>query len=196
MRMSKVQRDYINRRENFTKKLPMLDDMLSHAHVASGGAALEIGCGPGYMSAALRDRGFKVTGTDVDPAEIDFATKNSRGEEVTFLEADATALPFDDSQFDLVLSMMVLHHIRAWPETLSEIVRVLKPGGYYLLNDFTYSAALKLLGPLFLRGHAFYRIEEITGFLRDRGMRPISESPPHKYLYNQFTEYNLVFQKE
>lgn len=138
-----------------------------------------------------------MTGTDVDPGEIEFAARLSQGRDgLTFLEADVTALPFADSEFDLVLSMMVMHHIKNWPEALDEIVRVLRPGGYFLFHDLTYSWLLKAVFGKLMRSHAFYSIEEISDHLRGSGLRTLYRSPPHTYLYGQFTEYNFVFLKD
>lgn len=197
MKMGKLQRQYINKQENAAKKLPFLEGMLAEVELSNIQRALEVGCGPGYMSVALRDRyGFDVVGTDVDPAEIEFARGHSRGKEgLKFVEADSTELPFADDEFDLVLSMMVMHHISNWRDALSEIVRVLRPGGYYLFHDLTYSWLLKAFFKPVMRGHAFYSIEEISRSLQDIGLETLHESPPHKYLFDQFTEYNIVFVK-
>lgn len=198
MKMSKLQRQYINKQENAAKKLPFLEGMLAKIELGDIQRALEVGCGPGYMSVALRDRyGFDVVGTDVDPAEIEFAAKRSRGKKgLAFVEADSTALPFADDEFNLVLSMMVMHHISNWRDALSEIVRVLRPGGYYLFHDLTYSWLLRVVFKPLMKGHAFYSIEEISEFLQESGLQTIGESPPHKYFYDQFTEYNIVFLKK
>lgn len=197
MKMGKLQKQYINKRENEAKKLPFLEEMLAEIEPGGVHSALEVGCGPGYMSNAMRDRcGFTVTGTDVDPGEIEFAARLSQGRDgLTFLEADVTALPFADSAFDLVLSMMVMHHITDWPDALDEIVRVLRPGGYFLFHDLTYSWLLKAVFGKLMRSHAFYSIEEISDHLQGRGLQTLYRSPPHKYFYGQFTEYNFVFKK-
>ncbi len=193
--MGSIQKRYINRPENAAKKLPMLEEMLSFADLPAGGKALEVGCGPGYMSHALFERGFDVTGTDLDPGEIEFASRGAPAGGPAFLEADATELPFENARFDLVLSMMVLHHMRDWRNAIAEAARVLKPGGYFLINEHTYSAFLKVAGRLFLRGHSFFRIEEVSAELEGQGMQTVWMSPPHRYLYNQFTEYNIVYRR-
>jgi ubiquinone/menaquinone biosynthesis C-methylase UbiE len=198
LKMGRLQRRYINKQENAAKKLPFLDEMLAEVDLSGMRRALEVGCGPGYMSAALRDRlGVDVVGTDVDPAEIEFARRHSGGTVgLTFVEADSTALPFADGEFDLVLSMMVMHHIPNWRGALTEIVRVLRPGGSFLFHDLTYSWFLKAAFKPVMRSHAFYSIDEISGHLHKSGMQAIYASAPHKYLYDQFTEYNFVFVKK
>ena len=93
---------------------------------------LEIGCGPGALSGALR-RWYpraSFTGMDRDSAFIRFAQAHEKG--VTFLEGDATALPFPDGAFDVTISNTVSEHIE--PSAFyGEQRRVLKPGGVCLV---------------------------------------------------------------
>lgn len=93
---------------------------------------LEIGCGPGALTQALA-RWYpdaEVMGTDRDSAFIRFAAEQAPG--IRFMEADATALPFEDSAFDVVISNTVQEHIE--PSLFfGEQFRVLKPGGVCLV---------------------------------------------------------------
>lgn len=93
---------------------------------------LEIGCGPGALAGALR-RWYPqadITGLDRDSAFIKFATKQEPG--ITFVEGDATDLPFPGESFDVCISYTVSEHIP--PEAFfGEQWRVLAPGGVCLL---------------------------------------------------------------
>lgn len=93
---------------------------------------LEIGCGPGALAGALHRWYPKasVTGIDRDSAFIAFAQAHEAG--VTFLEGDATALPFADSAFDVTISHTVSEHV-APSGFYGEQLRVLKPGGICLV---------------------------------------------------------------
>ena len=92
---------------------------------------LEIGCGPGALAGSLH-RWYpraQITGIDRDSRFISFARKNVEG--VSFLEGDATRLPFADASFDVTISNTVQEHIEPgafWGEQR----RVLKPGGVCL----------------------------------------------------------------
>lgn len=93
---------------------------------------LEIGCGPGALSHALARwyPGAEVLGTDRDAAFIRFAAQQAPG--IRFMEADATALPFEDRSFDVVISNTVQEHIE--PSLFfGEQFRILKPGGICLV---------------------------------------------------------------
>ena len=92
---------------------------------------LEIGCGPGALAEALH-RWYpktKITAIDRDTNFITFAQNNVAG--VSFVEGDATFLPFENDSFDVTISNTVQEHVEPtafW----SEQRRVLKPGGVCL----------------------------------------------------------------
>jgi len=93
---------------------------------------LEIGCGPGALAGALH-RWYpkaEITGLDRDSAFITFAKENEPG--ITFLEGDATALPFEDGTFDVTISNTVSEHVET-TAFFGEQLRVLKPGGVCLV---------------------------------------------------------------
>ena len=107
------------------------------------GQVLEIGCGSGAMAAeALRKYpDITLTATDYDESMVEVARKRLSvwGPRVEVQRADATALPFSDGSFDVVLSFIMLHHVLRWEEAFVEMARVLRPGGtlmgYDLLGD-------------------------------------------------------------
>ena len=93
---------------------------------------LEIGCGPGALAGALHRwyPNAEITGMDLDTAFIRFARENEEG--VTFMEGDATNLPFENETFDVTISNTVSEHIP--PEAFfGEQKRVLKKGGVCLV---------------------------------------------------------------
>lgn len=97
-----------------------------------GGNILEIGCGPGALAESLH-RWYpdaRITGIDRDSNFIDFASK--RSPEITFLEGDATNLPFADGSFDVTISNTVAEHIEP-AKFYGEQYRVLKEGGICLV---------------------------------------------------------------
>lgn len=90
---------------------------------------LEIGCGQGRLATALQEGGHKVVAVDVAAEALAVVPP-----ELDARLIEGVELPFEDDSFDLVLSFDVIEHI---PETdlhLSEVRRVLKPGGHYLFQ--------------------------------------------------------------
>lgn len=94
---------------------------------------LEVGCGDGTFWLRNADRipaGWRVTLTDLSNGMVE-AARSRLGNEprFVFLPADVQRLPFHEEQFDLVLANNMLYHVADLPLAVSEIHRVLKPGG-------------------------------------------------------------------
>lgn len=102
-----------------------LDDFLSPA-AARGGVALDVGCGRGVRTEALRALGFTAIGVDLDPGRIAAARASYPG--CTFHVGDVMALPLPDASCDLVFSCSVLQYVDH-RRMLAECRRVLRPGG-------------------------------------------------------------------
>lgn len=112
--------------------------------LSPGGEALEIGSGSGAMAAELLRRfpELRMVATDYDPDMVATARRTlaAFGERATAQRADATALPFDDGRFDLVLSFAMLHHVGDWERAVGEAVRVLRPGGRLVGYDLVHAS--------------------------------------------------------
>ena len=103
------------------------------------GDVLEIGCGSGAMAAeALRTYpDVRLTATDFDQSMVEVARTrlSGFGARAEVRQADATALPFPDESFDVVLSFIMLHHVLRWEQAFVEVTRVLRPGGRFIGYD-------------------------------------------------------------
>lgn len=113
------------------------------------GNVLEIGAGSGAMAAELLAAypGITMTVTDFDPEMVAAAEERLSAfpDRVTLRPADATALPFDDGAFDVVLSWIMLHHTIEWEKALAEAVRVVRPGGHVVGYDLLSTMPLRAL---------------------------------------------------
>ena len=97
-------------------------------------SALDIGCGPGYYSSILLDKGWNVTAIDVDPKNID-AVKTIATE--TFLgDAHRILLEQPERKYDLVIALEIIEHLSKGDGEilLGDIRRVLKPEGVLLIS--------------------------------------------------------------
>jgi ubiquinone/menaquinone biosynthesis C-methylase UbiE len=111
--------------------------------VPSGGKVLDVGTGPGFVAIEvarlLQGTGCEVIGMDLSQAMLALAAENSARHGLNgaliWREGDAKAMPFDDGEFDLVISNDSLHH---WDEPLpvfDEMARVLKKDGKCIIHD-------------------------------------------------------------
>ncbi len=90
---------------------------------------LDAGCGPGYLTRWLADRGAVVTGIDVTPEFVQI-TRERLGDDATVLSGDLNRpLDFADATFDRVVCALVLDYLKDWRPIFAEFARVLRPGG-------------------------------------------------------------------
>ncbi len=103
-----------------------------------GGDILDVGCGPGQFTEILVGslKSFdSLTGVDVDEGSLSEAREKFPGDAFRFLEASSRDLPFGKESFDLVAISKTLHHLENPEATLAEMKRVLRFGGYFLINE-------------------------------------------------------------
>jgi SAM-dependent methyltransferase len=146
-----------------------------------GSRFLDFGCGVGGNSILASIDGFEVYSFDIDRKSIFFSKEIKDRYRIRFLLADGEKLPFKDKVFDVVYSCHVLEHISNDLNALSEIYRVLKDDGIFILsvpNVHNLSTQLKMklgyknpfIAPTHLRE---YDESELMTKLKDCGFHVI-----------------------
>jgi len=105
--------------------------LVRHAGVKAGDGVLDVACGTGVVAVTAARLGARVTGLDLTPELLERARENAAIAKVAidFHEGDVEQLPFDDNEFDVVLSQYG-HMFAPRPEVaIAEMLRVLRPGG-------------------------------------------------------------------
>lgn len=102
---------------------------LALEELAGAGAVLDVGCGEGQIARALAATGCTVTG--IDPTQRNLDVARERGGGPTYVLAGADTIPFDDRSFDAVVACLVFEHIDGLDAAVSEVARVLRPGGRF-----------------------------------------------------------------
>lgn len=107
----------------------------SHYAIAPVSNVLELGCGTGIMwkdHLSLLDGGVQLTLTDFSSGMLESAKENlGKHDNLSYYTVDIQQIPFEDASFDVVIANMMLYHVPDLHQGLSEVRRVLKPGGKF-----------------------------------------------------------------
>lgn len=108
--------------------------MVRLAGDVDGRRVLDAGCGSGLLAAALRDQGALVSGFDLSPGMVSLARERlSDGADLRVADL-GERLPYDDGAFDVVVCSLALHYLKDWASPLTELRRVLQPGGRLIIS--------------------------------------------------------------
>lgn len=150
---------------------------------ANRGKALDLGAGRGIAAYALSADGWETIALEPDASELVGAgairqLAHQTGYKITVVEEWGERLPFDDAAFDLVHARQVLHHAHHLGNLVTEVARVLKPGGVLVATRehvISRSADLQAfldahpLHALYGGEHA-YTLDQYLGAIREAGL--------------------------
>ena len=103
-----------------------------------GDDLLEARPGPGATTVVLRELVARLTAVELDPLLVQQLQARFHGTNVTIVEADAAAMPFESGQFSAAICLTMLHHVPALEvqdRLLAELGRVVRPGGTVVGSD-------------------------------------------------------------
>jgi len=140
---------------------------------------LEVATGTGLIAVHIAEHTRHVAATDFSPKMIEAAKKKKAPANLRFSVEDATALSFDSSAFDAVIVSNALHIMPEPALVLSNIARVLKPGGLLIaptyshghLRDSTWNLNAKVLKLIGFETYSKWTPEEYVDFIRQSGFQ-------------------------
>lgn len=140
MKLNWAERWAVNNPLREVQQLLELQWMKRHGDLGEGAVALEVGCGRG-VGGALISREFKPAALHLCDLDMEMARK-AKGRlssigvgRYSVAVADAFQLPYRKASLDAIFGFGVLHHVPDWRWAVSEIARVLRPGGLYFLEE-------------------------------------------------------------
>lgn len=153
---------------------------------------LDVGCGTGELERQLLESYVpqQVVGVDISEKMLEVARKKlSANPQMSFIEADAMSLPFENHRFDCVVSSSTFHYFPTPCAVVAEMRRVLKPNGRLIILDWcrdyltfrVYDRVLRLFDPAYQH---CYTLEEFRGLLEDADFLPI---------YGQRYRFDLIW---
>lgn len=109
--------------------------------------ALEVGSGGGILCEEIARMGFRTTGVDPSRAAVSVASQHAQqsGLSISYREGSGEKIPFPDRSFDVVFCCDVLEHVSDLGQVISEISRVLKPGGTFFYDTINRTPVSKLV---------------------------------------------------
>jgi SAM-dependent methyltransferase len=110
--------------------------------------ACDVGCGTGFLESLLRDKVSSLVAFDATFRMLQQAKEKFTGNPIAWVQADAQALPLQDSVFDLVCSNAMLHHVFGFEQVLSKMIALLKPGGKLFLGYEPNAIPYRVFWPL------------------------------------------------
>ena len=115
--------------------------LLEHMHryhlakrYVSGKTVLDIASGEGFGSSVLAQSAERVIGVDISPQTVAHAAATYPRVNLTFEVGSASAIPLRDQSVDVVVSFETIEHVAEHEQMMSEIRRVLKPGGTLIIS--------------------------------------------------------------
>ena len=140
---NRVRDEFTRQAQTFSASSAITDAALTQRFItalgeAVQGSVLDVACGPGILSAAIAKTAREVVAFDLTPQMLKKAAQRCAEagvDNVIFREGNASELPFADAAFDAAVTRLSVHHLDQPDRVMSEIFRVLRRGGSFVIAD-------------------------------------------------------------
>lgn len=150
---------------------PDVERLAQLLRLPSPGCLLDLGGGTGRVSSPLRRMVGRVVVSDVCGRML----AKARGKKLDAVCARSEFLPFPDASFDRVLVVDALHHFADQPAAMTDIARVLKPGGRVVVEEFDANRTVVRMAAfaekIALMRSRFFRPQDIRNMMRRCGLK-------------------------
>lgn len=130
------------------------------------GKALDVGTRYGEFAFTLAEvmpEGSQIIGLECDPGTVKEAREKNAGKGITFVQGEGAHMEFPDDSFELVAISNTLHHIEDYQAVLHEMLRVLRPGGWFVVNEMYSDNQNEAQHTHFLQHTLEARLDMLTG---------------------------------
>jgi SAM-dependent methyltransferase len=122
-------------------------EFLAWLHVRRGARWVDVGCGTGETTRTILELTFpeSVDGLDLSQSFINYARERTNDDRATFMVGDAQALPYSDDTYDAAVAGLCLNAMPDHASALSEMMRVVKPGGVVGVYVWDFDGKMQML---------------------------------------------------
>lgn len=130
--------EFYDESRGYPEELARATTELLTAELRGRGTVLEVGVGTGLIALPLHESGIPMRGLDISIPMVGKLIEKAGGRPFPLVIGDATALPFGEGTVDAGLMRWVLHLIPDWRRAVSELARVVRPGGVLVIHLGVY----------------------------------------------------------
>lgn len=192
--------DFITKALSFGRDVRWKRQLLAHLPERTSPVCIDLACGTGDLTRMLAARypDGQITGLDLTPEMLEIASERTAARTITFTEGSMDALPFEEASIDIITGGYALRNAPDLDQTLNEITRVLRPGGYAAFLDFSKPqhrigqaatcSLLKVWGGCW--GWLLHGNADVYGYIADS----LKLYPSRRQLRRSFEERGFVLQ--
>ncbi|GMK38442.1 methyltransferase [Paenibacillus sp. CCS19] len=141
----------VYRHRNWERAIEEVRQLIGWLQLPQGSALLDVGCGMGRHAVALAEMGYQVSGIDLSQPLLEEAREHDVNEHVRWQQGDMRSLPYGDNVFDATVNLFTSFGYFSDQDNKSvllELRRVLRPGGYFVIDFLNADEVSRKLVPL------------------------------------------------